>query len=103
MKRLGGVFESEAHPQTLEGAERGRDARLRDVLRLYRDVGVRPDEIQLAEDLAPMQIGREILEEWQRVPIRYRYFVEGAVIAAGAPLTRGGLRRQVERGGPAAL
>ena len=103
LARLGGVPEAKRRGDGLVQFERRGDGGLVHVRGLNRNLVEGADEVELGEVPSAMQAGSEVMQMWNRIPVRYRDFVQGAVVATGPPLARHGLGDEVERRGPVTL
>ncbi len=85
LERLAGVAQSKWHPEKLPQTKRHNHRRLVYVSLLDWYLVVALPQIQLAEDAAAMQPGREILDVGKGVGVWRSGEVQPAVIAAGPP------------------
>ena len=69
LEGLGGVLETEGHAEELKEPERGDHCRLWDVVGVDRDLMIPADEIHLGEDDHAGQVGREVMDAGDRVPV----------------------------------
>ena len=88
LKRLRCVAEAERHADELEEAEGSDDSGLRDVVRVYGDLVVSPNEVDLGENRASRDLCYEVLDVGNGVAVRDSSCIQGAVVATRSPDTR---------------
>ena len=89
LEGLGGVPQTEGHPEELEQTKGGDDGGLGDVIGGHGDLVVPLKEVNLGEDGAAMEVIGKILDVGEGVTVMEGGVVQTAIIAAGAPRTVG--------------
>ena len=82
---LGGIFKPQRGPQEFEESERGDYRGLVDIFWCDRDLMIPPDEVDLREESATVQLGGEVLQMWNGILIVRGSRIEAPKIPAGAP------------------
>ena len=98
-KVLPALRSPKGHVQPLESAKRRDNTGLGNVRLVHRDLVIALHEVQLGEDGATGQAASEVVDVWNRIPVRHSGIVERPVVAAGSPGAVG-LRDHVQRAGP---
>jgi hypothetical protein len=85
LEHLGGVSQAKGHIGKFEKAERGGDGCLLDVIRVDRNLVVRPYKVNFGEDGAARKVVRVVLYVRDWIPVRDGASVESSVISTGSP------------------